>query len=342
MNLVARLNQHYDELAHGHAKPMLVETSRGIMQSYLRRWEKDDARTKVRGIEVPFNIELPVPDDLPDWVKPKKPRYVGGIIDSIIERDGVLIATDMKTTSRLAENYWLELNTNPQLTQYSYALYAHTGQRVGFEWDVLVKPSIEPKKLTKAAVAELESGTYCGWPVSCGVPEDGEESPHLYQLRLLNWYMDNPQKFERRFYDRNEAELLSYVYNEHCTQSEMELCSVRGGDPSWSCKNFCACFSYGKLCDYHPICRGSDPQMLGYKSREKRKDAPELGVTPSQSKCFNQCRQQWLFKYGLNRIEPLVKQESDALDIGSLCHSGREVILGARLENPIVLPLEVS
>ena len=43
MNLVAKLNQHYDELAHKHAKPMLVETCRAIMQGYLHRWERDDA-----------------------------------------------------------------------------------------------------------------------------------------------------------------------------------------------------------------------------------------------------------------------------------------------------------
>lgn len=338
MNLVAKLNQHYDELAHKHAKPMLVETCRAIMQGYLHRWERDDAKTVVRGIEVPFCIELPVPDDLPSWVKPTKPRYVGGIIDSIIERDGVMMATDMKTAKQVKDAYWVELNTNPQLTQYAFALYACGHNRVGFEWDVIIKPSIKPKKLTKAAVSEIETGTYCGWPITEGVPEDGQETPSLFQLRLLNWYMDGPHKFERRFFDRNEAELLQYVYNEHCTQSEMETCSLRGGDPSWSCKNFCACHSYGNLCDYHPICRGSDPDMLGYQPRQKKDGASDLGVTPSQSKCFNECRQKWMFKY-VDRIEPISQQKSDALDMGSMCHSGRELILEARLESPIELPL---
>lgn len=341
MNLVAKLNQRCDEMAHSGCSPLVAETARAIMQGYLHRWEKEDAKVRVRGIETPFCVQIPVPEDLHPDARPKQPRYVGGIIDSLIEVDGVLYATDMKTTSRLSEAYWQELSTNPQLTQYAFALYASGFERVGFFWDVIVKPGIEPKALTKAAVAELEQGTYCGWPVQEGVPEDGRECPSLYQLRLLNWYMDNPQKYERRYADRNEAELLQYVYNEHCTQAEMEICSLRGGDPSWSHKNFCACYSWGKLCDYHPVCRGTDPEMLGFKPREKREGVADLGVTPSQNRCFNHCRQHWLYRY-VQRIEPVVKQKSDALELGTACHELREVILEARLEDPIVLPLELG
>lgn len=341
MNLVAKLNQFYDELAHEHRNPMLIETSRAMMQGYLNRWEREDADVRVRGIEVPFSLELPVPEDLPDWARPDKPRYVGGIIDSLIEVDGVLMATDMKTTKWANSAYWKELDSNPQLTQYSYALYAAGYDRVSFLWDVITKPSIEPKKLTKAAISDIESGVYCGWPVPSDVPEDGQESPELYQRRLFNWYVENPQKYERRAFDRNEAQLLRYVYSEHYMHSEMELCKDRGVIPSYSPRNFNACYSYGRLCEYSDLCTNVDSEMLGYTPRQKREGAPELGVTPSQSKCFLTCRQQWLYRYQ-QKIERTVKLESDALDLGSACHGGREVILAARLEDPIVLPLELG
>jgi hypothetical protein len=342
MSMIAKLNRHFDEVAHTHENPKTVEVARSMMIGYYDRWEKEDAKTKVRGIEVPFCVELPVPDDLPPWVKPSKPRYVGGIIDSIIERDGIMMATDMKTASRVTESYWTELNTNPQLTQYAFAMYAAGYERVGFIWDVVLKGDLVQKKLSKAAIADINAGNYCGWPVDVDVPEDGVESNRLYGLRLLSWYMENPQKYERRFAYRTESDLLGYVYNEHCTQSEMGLCAVRGGDRSWSCKNFGACHSYGTMCDYYSLCLGNNPEMLGFQPRKKRDGVPDLGITPSQSKCFNTCRQQWLYKYGKYRIEPIVKPKSVALDLGTLCHNARELILAARLENPIVLPLELG
>lgn len=341
MNLVAKLNQHYDELAHKHSSPMLVEAARAIMHGYLTRWEREDAKTIVRGSEVPFCMELPVPDDLPDWSRPKAPRYIGGVIDSIIERDGRVLITDMKTATNPDDDYFKELYTNPQLTQYCFVLYACGFDKVSAEWDVVTKYTIKPKKLTKAMVSELESGTYAGWPVNLEVPEDGEETPTLFGYRLRSWYLDRPDHFMRRTFDRNERELLDFLYSSHEVQSQMETTVERGAGHIYSQRNHFACKSYGSLCEFAPICSGFDSSLLGFKTREKREGVPDTGVTPSQIGLFNQCRQKWWFRYQ-DRIEPVVRKRVDALDLGSLVHSGRELLLSSRLEKEIILPLALG
>lgn len=340
MTVLSKLNQHYDEVAHNHPNPMLVETARAMMKGYACRWEQEDSSVKVRGIEVPFALELPVPDDLPEEAKPTKPRYITGVIDSLIEDGGRVWGTDLKTASWPSDAYWSELNTNLQLSTYALALYM-AGYQPDFVWDVLSKPGIKPKKLTKADVVDIQSGAYSGWPVTEGVPEDGQESPGLYGTRLFQWYLDNPTKFERRRYSRNEKELLDTVYWLHHNQHAVE--DLQGKlERGWShlpLRNYDQCSAYGSLCGFHPICSGRDSVKAGFDPRPVREGSFEVGISTSQLRCFSSCRQKWAFRYH-ERIEPKGGERSDATDLGSLCHAGREIVLGHRLENPIVLPLE--
>jgi len=342
MTPLAKLNDFYDKQQDEGADAWDVETARAIMYGYWMKYEREDADIKVRGIEVPFCIELPVPDDLPEDLRPQQPRYIGGIIDSIIERNGEIHATDMKTAGYVSNDYWTELLTNPQLTQYQFVLYAAGFSDAGLEWDVVQKPGIEPKKLTKAAMAEINDlGTYAGWPVSREVPSDEKESPVLYGRRLMSWYEQYPDRFQRRFFRRNEKQLLEFIYNEHWMQSQMEQTRLRGGGQSCSQRNFRACLNYGSLCEYHPLCSDQCNAATLYKPRQLVADGkPELGVTPSQEAIFSACRQKWLYRYGEQPIEPVVKVKTKAQNLGTLCHAGREVLLADRLVDPIVLPLE--
>lgn len=339
MSMVSKLNVLYDEQAHIHPNPFAVETARAMMQAYLARWEKEDANTKVRGIETAFCLELPVPANLPSWCKPTKPRYIGGVIDSIIERDGKIMLTDMKTASQINDAYFNELYTNPQLTQYALALFACGHDNVSIEWDVVQKSSTKPKQLTKAAIADIESGHYCSWPVDVEVPDDKQETPYLWGRRLWSWYLDRPDHFVRRSFDRNAKELLDFLFTCHEVQSQMETLVKRGGDHIYLQRNHFSCRSYGTLCEFSPICSNFDPDRLGFKERTKREGVAETGVTPSQTGLFKQCGQKWWFKYQ-DKIEPKFKPRVDALALGSLVHLGRERILLDRLEDPIVMPLE--
>jgi hypothetical protein len=340
MSMIAKLNEFYDETAHKHPSPMRCETARSMMIAYADRWEKEDKTTRVRGIEVPFKIALPVPDDLPSWAKPTKPRYIGGIIDSILERDGRLLLMDLKTVKQLSDEYFKELYTNYQMTQYSLALYCAGYDKLSTEWSIIQKATIEPKKMTKPMIAELESGSYAGWPCDLEVPEDGQESPKLYGLRLLSWYFEKNDRFMRRTFERSESEMLQHIYFSHVLQSEIELSALKGGDLNLTYPaNLFACKNFNSLCGFHPICSGFDPEKTGFKERTKRDGVGDLGLTPSKAGCWNLCRKKFMFQY-VDRIEPAVAERTEALDLGSLCHAGLEILHAARLEDPIVLPIE--
>jgi len=341
---LAKVNNYLDEQRQQGADEWTVETARAMLYGYFLRYEKHDADLVVRGIEVPFSIELPVPDDLPEEWRPQSPRYVGGIIDSIVERDGKLYATDLKTASWASDAYWQELYTNNQLTQYKFAMFAAGFEGAKLEWDVVVKPGIEPKKLTLAAKEEVSRGNYCGWPVPTSIPEDGRETPVLYGRRLASWYEDRPDSFQRRAYDRSPEQLVDFIYQQHRLATLAEQLSLKGGDPIYlhGHRNQHACNRFGGgLCDYHGLCSGhTDPAKAGLRLKEASETVRlDLGMTTSQSKILSSCQAEWYYKYQ-SKLEPMVKKKAKALDLGSLVHAGREVLLADRLENPIVLPLE--
>ncbi len=342
MTVLQEINQYFDTV---QGFPEIdVETSRGICLAYALHYEETDGGAVVRGIEVPFSIELPVPDDLDKYCRPDKPRFINGIIDCLVERDGVLSGVDFKTTSWASDAYWGELHTNIQLSTYALAMVAAGYPNISWEWDVIEKPGIKQVKLTKKAQEELEAGFYCGVPCrDCDIAEDGKESPIQYGMRVLQWYLDSSSpKFNRRVYGRNESELLEFVYWQHYQQAMMEQTLENGGGlPYLSLRNPDACNSYGKLCEYHPICCGFDYDKIGFKQKEERPNAFERGVSVSQIRCYNSCRQKWKFKYD-ERIAPNTFERSKSLDTGSLVHAGLEVYLRSKLVNPIVLPVATA
>lgn len=342
MTPLAKVNNYLDDQRQQGVDEWTVETARAMLYGYFCRYEKYDADLVVRGIEVPFSIELPVPDDLPEAWRPNGPRYVGGIIDSIVERDGKLYATDLKTASWVSDAYWAELDTNYQLTQYKFALFASGFEDAHLEWDVIVKPGIEPKKLTLAAKEEISSGNYCGWPVSRDVPGDGRESAVLYGRRLMSWYEDRPDSFLRRVYDRSPQQLVEFIYQQHKLATLAESLSLEGGDRISRHRNTFSCNRYGGgLCEYHGLCCGhTDPAKAGLRLKESTGEArPDYGMTTSQAKILTTCPTEWWYKYQAG-LEPVVKKKTPALALGTLVHAGRELILADRLVNPIVLPME--
>ena len=343
MNVIAELNRYYDEVKKTEPDKLLVETSRAMMLAYAMRYEEHDKDVVVRGIEVPFCVELPVPPDLPDEIKPRSPRYINGVIDDLHVRNGKLYGGDLKTAKYADDSYFRELYTNEQLTTYALVAMLSGLGNLEWVWDVISKPNIKPSKLTKADVADIERGVYCGWPVPCVVPSDGRETPELYGVRLLQWYLDSPEKFQRRTYQRNETEILNAIYWWHYQLYQAEQSAKRGGDLNLShcLRNTGACKNYGELCEYHNICSGFDADRNGYKPREKREGGSDIGVSVSQIRTFNSCQAKWLYKY-VERIEPCMKPSNWDTALGSLCHKGRELILGARLQDAIVLPLEMA
>lgn len=305
--------------------------------AYILHYEQDDYR--VRGVEVPFT--LPILD--PDTGKETGFTY-SGIIDVILEKDGKIIPGDHKTVSRDSDGYWAELDTNPQVTQYLTALQQSGYDCEEFLWDVLFKPSISPVKLTKKAIAELESGTYCGLPFKGEYLGEEKETPLMYGMRVFQWYREKPDKqFKRQMIRRQPEDILRCFRNLKVDAEHggiLETAHTHAGIaaiPAYeeNCKRFTS------LCDYHKICARYDVDKAGYGPRKKPDDDSRAtgsgSFSPSRRACLHRCPTEYVYRY-VEKIEPLTKPYAEALEVGTMVHAALEIPLRDRLEDPIVLP----
>src|SRR5690606_20251344 len=138
-----------------------------------------------------------------------------------------------------------------QLTLYELAGLQMGFDVAGFLWDVIVKPGISPKKLTKKAIAELENGEYCGMAFSEPYNGEEDETPKMYGQRVLVEYTDNPQKyFHRRVVKRTAQDILEFLEDLVCATAEMDKARTDG---NLQRKNRHACKSFGSLCDFHSL-----------------------------------------------------------------------------------------
>lgn len=311
-----------------------VEKARGVTCAYLLYYENDGF--KPRGCEVPFT--LPIEDS--ETGGDTGYRY-SGIVDSIVEdSDGRLWFMDHKTATNPDRSYWQELKTNPQLTQYLLAAFQMDLPVAGCIWDVIQKPAIKPKDLTKKAIAELENGEYCGLPFKPGYQGEESETPQMYGLRVYSTYASQPDKyFERRKQYRSPEQLLKFLWELNQTAKEIGVLTKEDRVlPAYS-----ACKSFGSLCEYHQICAGDDPEMAGYRGRQavvegdKRTASGSLSI--SRTSCYLTCRQKYSFRY-LHKIEPIRQEYNANLSFGSLVHEAIENWLMGRIKDPIVFPNE--
>lgn len=290
--------------------------------AYCLHYSDDGYRTL--GVEVPF--DLPIYD--PVTSKPIGRNYCG-VVDCILEQDGKVYFGDHKTASKIDDNYWRELKTNAQLSTYMLAAMQCGIEVEGFVWDVILKPTISPKTLTKAAKEELEGGTYCGYPV-CDYNGETEETPKLYGLRCLSEYIKNPERFfQRRTITRTREQILDCLIELRTVANTMTHVEK---EPVLQYPNRSACKSFGSLCDFHSICAGDDPERLRYQPRQKREEGPQFAenaVSHSQQSCFLRCRREWTHRY-LDKIEPLKPEYRDSLYMGTMVHKSLELFLASR------------
>lgn len=316
-----------------------VEKARGVACAYLLHYERDGLIP--RGVEVPFT--LPLIDE--NTGKDTGHTY-SGIIDALVEdQEGNLWFVDHKTASKVDRSYWQELKTNAQITHYLLAaLQMHEGGLidqpvVGFLWDVIQKPGINPKDLTKKAVAELQCGDYCGIPFKPGYSGEERETPRMYGQRVYVDYTASPEKHffrERRF--RDAGQLLRRLRNLNVHARGMAELKA---DPKLGVENEGSCKQFNSLCDYHQICAGDDTDRTGYRPRPERAEGDVRTVSgslsPSRVQCYQSCTQKYVFRY-VDKIEPQRPEYRASLHFGTLVHEAIENWLLGKIQRPIVFP----
>jgi hypothetical protein len=321
---VQQIHQYLDDCeksAESDDQRYDVARVRGMSTAYCVHYENDGYET----LAVEEAFDLPIID--PETEQPSGRTY-NGIEDCILRKDGLLYGCDHKTASKVDDSYWAELKTNPQLSRYVLAALQKGIKFDGFLWDVILKPGISPVKLTKKAVAELEEGTYCGLPWKLGYQGQERETPRMYGQRVLAEYLADPKRFfHRRVIYRRGEDLMEFL-EELCAVTE-EMKALEGNFKK-CLPNRYACKSFGRLCDFHPICCGDDTVKGRYQPRKKPDEDENQfvdgSISNSQAATFLRCKREWHYRY-VEKIEPMRPEYSDSLYIGTMMHKCLEFFL---------------
>lgn len=260
----------------------------------------------------------------------------GGIIDlELADSQGHGIM-DHKTTSDSIDEpddtYWKVLTVESQLDHYLLLKHINGEKADWAIWDVMRKPGIKPRQLTKAEAKTLEaSGTYCGVPFPADIVkaslELGKETLPLYEVRLIVECTENSGRyFQRRRITRLGGQILQYaeeLWDNGQEFREARLSERRG-------RNSGACMNYGRACMYLPICSGHDSADSG-NWKKKSYVHGELPIfddgqggrsilTNSRIRTFQLCRRKEYLAYdlGIERNDP---EETEVLAFGTLWHA---------------------
>ncbi len=269
---------------------------------------------------------------------------IAGVVDLLTERPGFngtkRCLFDHKTTSQDIDSpdapYWRQLAIEGQVSHYALLLYLHGITIDEIVWDVIRKPSIAPKKLSKAEVRSVVANQdYFGRRMSMSsitdVATKERETTELYEARLAwdctrerpGWY------YQRRNVPRLQEELAEYAYElwahgQDLLAERKRLAKSKRLPP----RNYKSCMAYGTACRFLGICSGYDnpdsPKWARKTCVHGELKLPNDGrnvLTTSRISCFQVCRRKHYYEYelGIRRVDG---EESDALVFGSLMHAG--------------------
>ncbi len=189
---------------------------RAMVRGYAARWAGS-------GYE-PLYVERVLEGDLwnPATQHRSKTYRVAGMLDVVGMHGGSRVLIDHKTTSQgiegVNESYWRQLAVEGQVSHYQLLQWLY-GEKVDYAlWDVMRKPQIAPRNMTKAVRAHIVSvGRYCDEPVSDETKQIVEiqirENYELYEIRLTHeCTVERPEWFfQRRTIPRMDHEITEYA-----------------------------------------------------------------------------------------------------------------------------------
>lgn len=299
---------------------------RGLMAGYAERWKDNEWQT----VEVEKEFLLPIIN--PETESQSRTFRMAGKKDTVLEwpASGKRMMLEHKTTSEDISDpnapYWRRLAIDSQVSHYMLAEWQSGNKLDGTLYDVIRKPAIRPKKISKAEQAVLASwGKYC----ERDVPDDcrmlDAENATLYEVRLTAETIQNPDHYYgRRTINRMDHELVEYASELWSISQDMLTARNKGHHY----RNDQACMVYGSPCEYLGICSGHD-SFESDKWRQSDAVHAELAeagdgfdvLTNSRIKCFKTCRRKHYFRYelGMKRVD---EEERDALFFGTVFHEG--------------------
>lgn len=303
---------------------------RGLILGYDTRWRKQFLGWQI------LDVERTITSDLWNPATEAKSRTfsVAGKIDLLASIDGERVLIDHKTCSEdIADpmsSYWKQLVVEGQLSHYMLLLWLN-GEKVDrAQWDVMRKPSISPRQITKTEMAALvATRQWHSYQIEDEEIEQaqatGRETLRLYEARLAwdcsshrpEWY------FAKRTIPRLEAEIAEYAGE--LWDLGQELVQIRRTQRH--VRNSGACMRYGSPCEYLSLCSGVDtPESDRWRRLPNvHEELPELAgdgrdvLTNSRIRSFQTCRRLHYYEYeaGITSSE----EERESLVFGTLWHS---------------------
>jgi hypothetical protein len=310
---------------------LIVAKCRGLMAGYHARWKDAPYRFDM--------VEALVMSDLwnPETQRKSRSFRIAGKLDATGHMDRRVLMDHKSTSEDITDPnapYWRQLMIEGQVSHYMMLEWLN-GRKVDEAiWDVMRKPGISPKNVTKAdANLTLSSGFYFGRQMSDSAKTQlrvtGRENFEMYEARLAHdctaerpeWY------FQRRSVPRLDADLHEYA-TELWGHSQDILHSRR--ENRWP-RNSGACMMYGSPCKFLGICSGFDtPESENWRRKHNvHNELPMLNgdgrdvLTNSRIRCFQTCRRKHYFEYELG-IERQDEEEREALFFGTLWHLALE------------------
>jgi hypothetical protein len=304
----------------------LIEAKiKGLLFGYDKRWGNQTFNV--------LEVEQMITADMwnPESGRMSRSYLMAGKRDVLLSDElGQTLLMDHKTCSEditdPSESYWRQLLVENQPTYYMLMDHLNA-RRVDYAlWDVVRKPSISPRQITKAERAEI--GKYNAWFGRPAEPCD-RETFDMYESRVAHdctvvrpeWY------FQRRQVARLDSQLIE------CASESWEIgkAMLEERKRTRHVRNSGACMNYGSPCKFLGICSGYDePDSDNWKVKKQvHSELPELPgdgrdfLTVSRIKSFQSCRRKHYYEYELG-IERVDAKERETLQFGIAWHIALE------------------
>jgi len=315
---------------------LIVAKCRGLLRGYHARWQ--DAPYVVDSVE---NLVI---SDLwnPETGRKSRSFRVAGKLDTT-GYAGRRVVMDHKSTSEDISDpnapYWRQLVIEGQVSHYSLLEWLNGRKVDEAVWDVMRKPGISPKGVSKADAALVaRTHQYFGQELTpytlTELRETSRENLEMYEARLTwDCTSERPQwYFQRRTVPRLDADLHEYATE--LWEHSQEILHARR-ENRWA-RNSGACMMYGSPCKFLGICSGYD---TADSDNWKRKgnvhtELPMLEgdgrdvLTNSRIRCFQTCRRKHYLQYELG-LERQDEEEREALMFGTCWHLGLQTYFEA-------------
>ena len=316
-------------LATAECDPLAAAKVRALVTGYHEHWKSSPYEV----LTVEETFQLPIVN--PETGRSSRTFVQGGRFDLMVEFDRRTWMVEHKSASEQIDDpaapYWKRLAIDQQVSMYALSNWQSGRKLDGTIYDVIRKPTIRPKQITKADVKILLADhLYCGFDVTDGevavsAAIDYRETPYLYGLRLLRDCLDDAAKYyQRRPIPRLDNEILEWAKELWQVAQDIRKTQASGGHY----RNSGACMMWGRPCDFLGICSGYDtPDSDKWKKRDNAHPEVSFGsdtLTHSRIRCYQTCKRMHHYKYDL-QLERVDEETAEALTFGRLLHEALEV-----------------